>query len=319
MAFISYNDVFNGMGPVSFFHGYEILSPESFSIAHPIEHMMTRNRATFARYLADQLILKVHVGLDILRKNYGAGIVHHWPFVPRVVGILGHNMNTELSNITVRWEYNTGGGFDEETRFIVGEQDEDLKQEIFRNRTTRAGGFAQADGDLPISVTITINNNTADYIDIGRLWVGGLWDIGSKADGTLNDTTIAGRFAPGYVQGAKSDLTRGNQSFTNRQPPFKSLDVTLMTDDEIQIIGEDVVPIKNTHSIQNFTRHLMSGGECIVVPRETSLSGMVDNDHNNAKWMNRVGVYGESGTNNLNFPKVGATEFRGSYKLRELL
>ena len=235
--------------------------------------------------------------------------------MPQVVAILGHNLSYSAV-------------IDVETHFRVGSVV--TRSHIFFNNPTDKFNndffvMRRRTEDVPYKVVIYIYTSTGT-LDIGRIWAGPIWDLGTPG---VNRTSIASQYIVeenlvqetprtlGMAQGAESDLTTGNQSYSNNDVPFKTTDVTLVTKDESKYIGEVGKPLDETQCMLNLINTLEQGGEMILIPRDW-------NDPSNANtqdqlWSNRVGIYGESAKASHEIRTTGTNQWQLDLKLRELL
>ena len=229
--------------------------------------------------------------------------------VPNLVGVLGHNLTVgDQLSITVTYRVNPGTTVLKTIPISAANTDK-FNNTFFPIRERLS--------DIPWKVQIRFVRAApiSAYIDVGRIWMGPLWDVGNPTL-TTQENLIQERWKLSMSSGAKSDISIGNQSYTNGAKSFKNLDFKMIFTNDGDFIGDGTKGLNQTNSGLAFINELENGGECIVVPRE--FDATQSPSARDSLWATRVGIYGESGKSAHSINQISALQYELALKIKEL-
>lgn len=308
MSFISYRDFFKHSN-VGFGDFERTVTAASHggaeSSSKPITLAMDRNLGSKFRWTTESV--------NITLECTGVFSASDSNYFPTCVAILGHNLG-KASIIAVTWSFRTG---------VDVTQVRGTGDLLGVNMNTEYFILRERLNDNPYKVSILVSQppipwpgeTAPDFVDIGRVWVGNAWDLD---DPNTNDRGIMdGGWSSGFLEGADSKLTRGNQSYSNRLTPLKTLDFSLdVKDDLANLLGQDSVSsgvnsLDQYNSLFGYIHHLQGGGASIVIPKESG--GDLDQ-----LYFPRFGIYGETAKSSNAVKHITAEKYRADFKIREL-
>ena len=302
MAYIGFIDLFKHATTNVLDDFYYLEGGGTTPTDYPMANAQTRRLGSKYRRTTGSFV-------DITFQSTNALVVGNEHLMPTLVALLGHNLTVgDQLSVTVSYRINPGTSVFLAIPITAANTDK-FNNTFFAIRERR--------DEVPWKVHIRVSRAfpISAFVDVGRVWMGPMWEVGHP-DGSIENLIQEG-WKLAMSSGAKSDISIGNQSYTNGAKSFKNLDFKMILTNDDDFIGDGTKGLNETNNALAFINELENGGECIVVPREfdaltTSPSAR------DSLWATRVGIYGESGKSAHSINQVSPIQYELDMKIKEL-